>query len=316
MTTIRKARPEDVQGIADIFSVLYANDHGYTNADVVRGDIQNPNITSFVAVEKNVVVGHGQLRPPEYDFAKHENDGVEIARLGVDGRYQNKGICKRIVEALNDFVKLESYGFVFADFNTATDYSQRAMSVIGLTPVALLLEYSPDFAKIGQANSFLLGMKINEEQDKAVVYVPEEHRKLAELVYSNLGLKRKIREKAGNGKPMLDFELKIAGYVFDSQKAIENQGYNPNVMAIDLSQPSALEKVQIAQGSGLVVEGLVPLVREQDGTRQDKLVMGYLPNLDLSKVKVSQGSNEQLARIILESHQALELTKPENQPTQ
>ena len=298
---VRKAREEDAASIADIFDALYANNHGYKNADTVRRDIQDPNITSIVAAQEKKVIGHGQLRPPEYDFAKHENDGVEVARLGVSKKHQNKGVCKRIVEALNDFVGINDYGFVFSDFNTSADYSQRAMAPMGLTPVALVLGYTPDFANIGQANSFLLGMRITKEQAETEVYVPEEHRKLAELAYGNLGLKRKIHEKSANGKTLINFELGLAGYVFDSKKAIENQGYNPKFMVIDITQPSALERVQLAKQAGLVVEGLVPLIREEDGTRHDKLIMGYLPDLDLSKVNVSPGLNRQCSEMILES---------------
>jgi len=302
---IRRANPEDAEEIVKVFNTLYAQDHGYTRPEVVKSDIENPRITSLIAVDadKKEIIGHGQLRPPEYAFTSHENDAVEIARLGVSKKHQNKGVGRQLVSALQDFTLLQNPAFVFADINTATDYSQKTIRLIGLKPVALLLGYSPDFAKINQANSFLVGMRIDNEQakdEKTIVYVPEEHRKLAELVYRILGLKRDINEKSTNGEPLMDFDLELAGYVFDSQKAIKSAGYNPGQIAIDISQPSALEQIQLAEQAGLVVEGLVPLVREQNGTRHDKLIMSYLPNLDLNKVQVCP-DYEKFSKMVLES---------------
>lgn len=300
MPKIRKARPEDIKEIADIFKTVYTDKHGYTREEEVRKDLENRAITSFVAVEGNMVVGHGQLRPPEYDFVAEETNGVEIARVGVHRTHQNKGIGKQIIKALYDIAVLKDPNFVFTDFNTSTDYSQRAMKHIGFVPVALLLGYAPDFTNIGQSNSFLVGMKINREQDQAAVYVPDEHRKLAQLVYGNLGLKRKIKKKTDNDQTLLEFEVELMMYVADSKEMLERDGYNPHLITIDLSQPSALEKVQIAKEAGLVVEGLVPLVKE-DGTRHDKLVMSYMPDLDLGKVKVYPSLNRKFAEMIFDS---------------
>jgi len=297
---IRRAKPEDAEEIADIFSNLYAKEHGYTNPEVVKKDIENPHISPFVALDNKEIVGHGQLRPPEYDFSHYENKGLELARLGVRTKNQNKGVGKSLVAALKDICSLENPGYIFADFNTATDYSQRAMKVIGLKPTVLFIGQTPDFTSIKQANSFLLGMKITEDTDGFVVYIPQEHKRLADLIYSSLGLKREIRKKASADLDISKFEEGLERYIRLSKKSIKNKNYNQNHVFINLSYPSAIDQIRYAKSRGLVVEGLVPLVRHEDGQRYDVLVMGYIPHLNLNYIKTSKGQNEKFADIIME----------------
>jgi GNAT superfamily N-acetyltransferase len=297
---IKRAKPEDAEEIAGIFQVLYSPEHGYTKPEVVKKDIENPHILPFVALEEDEIIGHGQLRHPEYEFSHYENNGVEIARLGVRSKHQNKGVGKRIVSALNDIASVNNHGYIFADFNTVTDYSQRAMKVIGLKPAALLIGYSPDFAKINQANSFLLGMKITEETDGFVVYLPQEHKKLADLVYESLGLKREIRKKASADLDISKFEEGLERYLQLSKKVIKEKRHNPNHVFINLSYPSAVDQIRSAKSKGLVVQGLVPLVRHEDGKRYDVLVMGYIPHINLNSITTSPGQNQRFSEIIME----------------
>lgn len=297
---IRRAKPEDAEEIADIFDNLYAQEHGYTKPDVIKKDLENPNIIPFVALSDREIVGHGQLRPPEYDFSSYENDGIELARLGVRANHQNKGIGKSLVSALDDFTKIKNPGYIFADFNTSSDYSQRAMGIVGLKPAALLMGYSPDFAKINQPNSFLLGIKISEKQEKTAVYVPEEHKRLADLVYSSLGLQREIRKKASADLEISKFEEGLEKYIAMSKEAIKKIRHNQKHIFINLSYPSAIDKIKLAKSKGLVVEGLVPSVKHQDGKRYDIMVMGYIPHLNLNYIKASPGQNQRFAEMILD----------------
>jgi len=293
---IRKATPEDAGELIDMFKTVYSARHGQTKADIVEKDLKNPGMLSLVAVEDGRIVGHGQLRPPEYPFSRHENDGVELARLGVHRDYQHRGIGRQLVQALTEIIEARSPGFVFSDFNTSTDYSQRVMRDLELKPIALLLALGPDYAGIGQSNSFLVGMKVREDaKDQQIVYVPSKYRELAESVYDSLGLKRDIREAAGDAD-ISNFEKYLAQHLFYSMFEKDS---NPYLLLIDVSRPGTSKRVRLAEKLGLRVEGLVPLVREPDGTRSDKLIMSKVPELDPSKIKVYSDLYERFVKLVL-----------------
>jgi len=302
MPKIKKAKPEDAKEISDMFKTVYTDKYSYTRKDEVRKDLENSDMTSFVAVEKNRVVGHGQLRPVEnYPFT--DKSSMEIGRLGVHKDYQNKGISKQIVDVLNDVALLRNPDFFLSCFNTATDYSQRALKHIGFTPVMLALGATHDYANIGQSNSFLIGMKVNRDElkEQATVYVPAEYRKLAELVYSNLGFQRKIRKKGKSDGDLSDFQSRLERTIASSKEMIEQQSCTGNFITINLTRPAAFEEIRLAEQAGLVVIGLIPLYKRDDGERHDRLIMSYPQGLDSSKVKIYPGLNKKFADLVFDS---------------
>lgn len=292
----------DAEGIAELFRTIYSGSHSQTKIEVVNNGLIDPNIASFVAVEDGIIAGHGQLRQlPEYPFTEYEKDGVEIARLGVHRDYQHQGVCKRLVDKLNQVLKKIDPGFVFSDFNTATDYSQRAMSCFDLKPVALMYGLSPDFTGIGQNNSFLVGMSIRDDvKDARRVYVPARYKELAELVYEGLGLERDVEEKDRKAVDLSSFSGYADKFVECSRKEIEEQGCTYRMFGVNLSSPFVISQIELALEKGLTVEGMVPLARRQDGKRADRLVLAYTPfELDHDKIKATPGLNREFVELVL-----------------
>ncbi|MBW2982076.1 GNAT family N-acetyltransferase [Candidatus Woesearchaeota archaeon] len=299
---IRKAKPEDIEEILELFRELYTPYHGCTKEQVVRKDIEDEDIVSYVAVSKLGVVGHGQIRPVEgYPFTDEKS--LEISRLGVRKNSQNKGLCKNLVKVLSDVAFLKNPEFVISCFNTASDYSQRALRPFKLTPVMLALGCSYDLAGIGDSNSLLISMTLNKDElnQKTEVYIPKRYCKLAGLVYRDMGLDRRLRKKGDDDTDLSEFKSRLDDMVKRSEEMIRRESCSPNYITINITRPSAFEQIEMARQAGLVVTGLIPLYRRRNGTREDRLIMSYIPHLNLNKVKTAPGLNEKFANTVFEA---------------
>jgi hypothetical protein len=286
---VKKVILADAEDIRSLFGSVYKAGHPYLFKDTIQRDIENVDIHSLLLYHNGKPVAFGQVRKPEYPFLSYEDSACEISRLCVHRDFQHQGISKIVLAEISTIIREKNPSFMTADCTTEVDYSQRALRNFDLKPVCLLKGLAPDFIGSGQSTTVLMLMNIMEAfPAMETVYIPSKNVPLAEMVYESFGLKRTIiKEDSATDEPA-HIKADIEKHLYYYTKMSASAGFNYGFVVIDAGNPSAIRASGIAEEAGCVFEGIVPLVRNGNGTRSDKLIMRKIPDgLDVEKIKVA-----------------------------
>jgi GNAT superfamily N-acetyltransferase len=286
---VKKVILADAEDIQSLFGSVYKAGHPYLFKDTIQRDIENVDIHSLLLYHNGKAIGFAQVRKPEYSFLSYEDSACEISRLCIHRDFQHQGISKIILAEISTIIREKNPCFITADCTTDVDYSQRALQNFDLKPVCLLKGLAPDFTGSGQSTTVLMMMNIKETfPAPETVYIPSGYVPLAAMIYESFGLKRTIIRESSETDDPIDIKADVDKHLHYYEKMSASAGFNYGFVVIDLGSPSAIRAAGIATEAGCAVEGLVPLVRNGNGTRSDKLIMRKIPDgLDVDKIKVA-----------------------------
>lgn len=114
---IRQIHQHDFAQVDQLIRTAFENsEHGYGNeselVDQIRLSDTYDNNLELVAVLQNEVVGHGLLSEVYLDNEAQREIGLVLAPVSVDIHHQNKGIGKRLIQALEREAILKGYNFI------------------------------------------------------------------------------------------------------------------------------------------------------------------------------------------------------------
>ncbi|HCY7782973.1 TPA: N-acetyltransferase [Staphylococcus aureus] len=114
---IRQIHQHDFAQVDQLIRTAFENsEHGYGNesdlVDQIRLSDTYDNNLELVAVLQNEVVGHGLLSEVYLDNEAQREIGLVLAPVSVDIHHQNKGIGKRLIQALEREAILKGYDFI------------------------------------------------------------------------------------------------------------------------------------------------------------------------------------------------------------
>ncbi|MBN1698810.1 MAG: GNAT family N-acetyltransferase [Spirochaetales bacterium] len=290
---IKKAIMGDADDIRALFCNVYKAGHPYLFKDTIQRDIENVDITSLLLYHNGKAVGFGQVRKPEYPFLSYEDSACEISRLCVHKAFQHQGISKIILAEISSIIRAKNPSFVTADCTTEIDYSQRALRNFNLKPVGLFRGLAPDFTGEGQSTTVLMLMNISKDFAASLtgaetVFLPPSHEPLAKMIYESFGLKRVIDTDGGHGGDRSGIKADVDKHLYYAEKMRASAGFNYGFVVIDLSGSDAPDSIGIASEAGCMVEGLIPLVKNGNGSRSDKLIMRKIPDaIDTVKIRIA-----------------------------
>lgn len=151
---MRKARPEDIAAVAEIYedarrSLRERNidqwQDGYPNADSAGADIENGS--GYVIVEDGSVIGTACLlfgHEPTYDAIyegqwKYEGEYCFFHRVAVSSRFKGKGVARMFMDELRRQAAERGVRIIRGDTHEDNISMQHAMEKNGLTKAGIIL---------------------------------------------------------------------------------------------------------------------------------------------------------------------------------
>jgi GNAT superfamily N-acetyltransferase len=295
---IRKAAVQDADAVSSLFKLIYKVRHPYIDKIKVAADFASEKIISYVSEENGVITGFGQLNKPEYNFFEYEDEAMEISRLATHPDFQGRGISSSIVSMLeHDFLAAKTL-IATSNLTTVTDFSQRAVMNFDLIPTCLYRGLAPDLLLTGQSISVLSAIRFYRPVGGSTqVYIPSRYKQLYGYIYGNLRVQRTVGISGGIVSD--NFVVEVAKHIARYTKMAEDANYNYSFLVIDITRTAACAEIDYAVKSGLSVDGIVPMLKDRDGKRKDRVIMRKVPpGIDEASVRVMPGLYEEFKHII------------------
>ncbi|MCR4329062.1 MAG: GNAT family N-acetyltransferase [Candidatus Roizmanbacteria bacterium] len=147
---IRELILSDIPSLTSLAQKTYINTFAHTMTKDELQDALNSRSESYfrsimnkdtvlVALDRDTLVGFIQFGKVDYDSVKATDKNIKLDKIYVDGKYQGKGIGKKLMEAMLKHKRLATinhiYLDVFAENEKATRlYEQYGFRVVGKTP--------------------------------------------------------------------------------------------------------------------------------------------------------------------------------------
>jgi hypothetical protein len=295
---IRKTSVQDADAVSSLFTLIYKERHPYIDKIKVAADLASEKVISYVSEENGGVTGFGQLNKPEYNFFEYEDEAMEIARLATHPDFQGRGISSSIASLLEHDLLASKPLMATSNLTAVTDFSQRAVMNFDLIPTCLYRALAPDLLSSGQSISVLSAMRFYRPGSGSTqVYIPSRYKQLYGYVYGNLRLQRTVGISGGIVSD--NFVVETAKHMARYTKMAEDANYNYSFLVIDITRAAACAEINYAEKNGLSVEGIIPMLKDRDGKRKDRVIMRKVPpGIQEASVRVMPGLYEEFKHII------------------